>query len=77
MSLKKVHDNQPESFEFTDKNLELANNILKKSEEKIRGVKSSYTEMIITVVRPKWKKEMTMKGCRMSLRVLNSSTFPV
>lgn len=39
-----------------------ANNILKKSEEKIRGVKSSYTEMIITVVRPKWKKEMTMKG---------------
>ncbi len=30
MSLKKVHDNQPESFEFTDKNLELANNILKK-----------------------------------------------
>ena len=39
-----------------------ANNILKQSEEKIRGVKSSYTEMIITVVRPKWKKEMTMKG---------------
>ncbi len=36
--------------------------ILKKSEEKIRGIKSSYTEMMITVVRPKWKKEMTMKG---------------
>ena len=39
-----------------------ATTILKKSEEKIRGIKSSYTEMAITIVRPKWKKEMTMKG---------------
>ena len=30
MSLKKVHDVQPETFEFTKTNLELANNILKK-----------------------------------------------
>ena len=30
MSLKKVHDEQPEKFEFTKENLELANNILKK-----------------------------------------------
>ena len=30
MSLKKVHDKQPEKFEFTKENLELANNILKK-----------------------------------------------
>ena len=39
-----------------------ATTILKKSEEKIRGIKSSYVEMAITIVRPKWKKEMTMKG---------------
>ena len=30
MSLKKVHDKQPEKFEFTNENLELANKILKK-----------------------------------------------
>tara|TARA_B100000959_G_C14898321_1_gene589740 strand:- start:601 stop:1209 length:609 start_codon:yes stop_codon:yes gene_type:complete len=30
MSLKKVHDKQPETFEFTKENLELANGILKK-----------------------------------------------
>ena len=29
MSIKKVHDNQPEKFEFTKENLELATNILK------------------------------------------------
>ena len=33
MSLKKVHDKQPETFEFTKENLELANNILKKYPE--------------------------------------------
>ena len=33
-----------------------ATTILKKSEEKIRGIKSSYVEMAITIVRPKWKK---------------------
>ena len=49
-------------FFYFNANSQDATNILKKSEEKIRGVKSSYTEMIITVVRPKWKKEMTMKG---------------
>ena len=30
MSLKKVHDKQPEKFEFTNENLELANKILNK-----------------------------------------------
>ena len=30
MSLKKIHDKQPEKFEFTKENLDLANNILKK-----------------------------------------------
>lgn len=39
-----------------------ANQILKNSEEKIQGIKSSYQEMIIKIVRPKWSKEMTMKG---------------
>ena len=34
MSVKKVHDQQPESFEFSKKNLETANNILKKYPEK-------------------------------------------
>jgi len=34
MSIKKVHDNQPEKFEFTKENLELATNILKKYPEK-------------------------------------------
>ena len=39
-----------------------ANEILKKSEEKIKGIKSSYQEMMIKIVRPKWSKEMIMKG---------------
>ena len=30
MSLKKIHDKQPENFEFTKTNLELADKILKK-----------------------------------------------
>ena len=30
MSLKKVHDEQPDTFEFTKENLELADKILKK-----------------------------------------------
>ena len=29
---------------------------------KIIGIKSSYQEMMIKIVRPKWSKEMTMKG---------------
>ena len=39
-----------------------ANKILKISEEKIRGIESSYQEMMIKIIRPKWSKEMTMKG---------------
>jgi outer membrane lipoprotein-sorting protein len=39
-----------------------ANQILKNSEEKITGIKSSYQEMMIKIVRPKWSKEMIMKG---------------
>ncbi len=39
-----------------------ATSILQKSEENLRGIKSSYTEMVITIVRPKWEKEMKLKG---------------
>ena len=39
-----------------------ATKILEKSEEQLQGIKSSYTEMVISIVRPKWTKEMTMKG---------------
>lgn len=49
-------------FFYFNANSQDATNILKKSEEKLRGIKSSYTEMAITIVRPKWKKEMKMKG---------------
>ena len=30
MSIKKIHDEQPENFKFDEKNLIIANNILKK-----------------------------------------------
>lgn len=35
--------------------------IIKMADEKFRG-KSSYTEMTINIIRPKWSKEMKMKG---------------
>ena len=34
MSLKKVHDNQPKDFKFTDENLKKAEEILKRYPEK-------------------------------------------
>ena len=34
MSLKKIHDKQPEKFLFSDKNLQTAKDILKKYPEK-------------------------------------------
>ncbi|HIF14672.1 MAG TPA: outer membrane lipoprotein-sorting protein, partial [Bacteroidetes bacterium] len=37
-----------------------ATEIITKADEKMRG-KSSYSEMKITTVRPKWQKEMTLK----------------
>ena len=39
-----------------------ANEILTKSEDKITGIESSYQEMMIKIIRPKWSKEMRMKG---------------
>ena len=35
--------------------------IIEKADSKLRGL-SSYTEMTITTVRPKWEKKMTLKG---------------
>ena len=33
-----------------------ANEILTKSEDKITGIESSYQEMMIKIIRPKWSK---------------------
>jgi outer membrane lipoprotein-sorting protein len=38
-----------------------AENIIKKADEKFRG-KTSYAEMTIDIIRPKWSKKMTMKA---------------
>ena len=45
-------------FSFSQTSFE----IIKKSEEKIRGIKSSYSELVLRIERPKWEKEMKMKG---------------
>ncbi len=42
-------------------NGQTAAEIIKKAEEKLRG-KSSYAEMSITTVRPKWSREMMLKS---------------
>ena len=39
MSLKKIHDNQPDEFKFTDENLKKTKDILKRYPEKIRKVR--------------------------------------
>ena len=39
-----------------------AKEIIRKAEEKMRGTKSAYSEMTITIVRPKWTREMSMKS---------------
>ena len=36
--------------------------IIKKSEDKIRGGEQAYTEIAITIVRPKWTREMKLKS---------------
>ncbi len=51
------------SFTSTGQNL-TAEEITKKSEDKLRG-ESSYSEMKITIVRPKWTREMVIKGWAM------------
>ncbi len=39
-----------------------AKEIIKKSEEKIRGGNQVYTEMTIEIIRPKWSREMKLKS---------------
>ena len=50
--------------------------IIRRAEEKTRGVNSSYSEMAITTVRPKWSRTMSMKswslGSEYSLIVITS-----
>lgn len=52
--------------------------IIRKAEEKLRGVTSTKSEMKITIVRPKWTREMTMKswskGSEFSLIVMLEPT---
>jgi outer membrane lipoprotein-sorting protein len=36
--------------------------IIRKSEENIRGINSAHSEMTIEIVRPKWTREMTLKS---------------
>ncbi|PIE48381.1 MAG: outer membrane lipoprotein-sorting protein [Flavobacteriales bacterium] len=38
-----------------------ADEIIRKADNKLRG-KTSYSEMTIDIIRPKWSKQMTMKG---------------
>ncbi|MEL6672451.1 MAG: outer membrane lipoprotein-sorting protein [Bacteroidota bacterium] len=39
-----------------------AKEIIRKAEAKRRGIESSYSEMTMTIVRPTWKRETTMKS---------------
>lgn len=43
-----------------------ATEIIKKADEKFRG-KSSYTEMKMTIVRPKWSRTVSFKSCNMGI----------
>ncbi len=45
------------SFSFS----QIADEIVKRSDDKLRG-KSSYTELTIDIIRPKWSKEMKIRG---------------
>ena len=53
-----------------------AREIIEKADEKTRGKKSAITEMTITIVRPKWSREMSLKswskGEKLSLTLLQS-----
>ena len=39
-----------------------ARDIIEKAEEKVRGKKTSESEMTITTIRPKWQREMSLKS---------------
>ncbi|MBG16539.1 MAG: outer membrane lipoprotein-sorting protein [Crocinitomicaceae bacterium] len=51
-------------FFYLFTNSQTAYEIIEKADSKMRG-KSSYSEMSITIVRPKWQKVMTMKNWSM------------
>ncbi|MFM1876049.1 MAG: hypothetical protein RL266_1786 [Bacteroidota bacterium] len=57
-------------------NAQTAREIIQKADEKMRGTKSAITEMTITIVRPKWQREMTLKswskGEELSLSLIKS-----
>jgi len=57
-------------------NGQTAKEIIKKADEKMRGSTSAITEMTITIVRPKWQREMTLKtwskGEELSLTLIKS-----
>ena len=57
-------------------NCQTAREIIKKADEKMRGSTSAITEMTITIVRPKWQREMTLKswskGEELSLSLIKS-----
>jgi outer membrane lipoprotein-sorting protein len=42
-------------------NGQTAREIIQKADEKMRGTESAISEMTITIVRPKWNREMTLK----------------
>tara|TARA_R110002096_G_scaffold434692_1_gene657473 strand:+ start:110371 stop:111114 length:744 start_codon:yes stop_codon:yes gene_type:complete len=48
-------------FSLTIANGQTAREIIQKADEKTRGAKSAITEMKITIVRPKWTREMELK----------------
>ncbi|NNC96082.1 MAG: outer membrane lipoprotein-sorting protein [Chitinophagales bacterium] len=39
-----------------------AKEIVRKADENAQGINSSYSEMTITIVRPKWEREMSLKS---------------
>ncbi len=53
-----------------------AREIIEKADEKMRGTETAITEMTITIVRPKWSREMTLqswsKGEKLSLTLMKS-----
>jgi outer membrane lipoprotein-sorting protein len=63
-------------FSFVLTQAQTAREIIEKSDEKTRGKESAITEMTITIVRPKWTREMKMKswskGEKLSLSLIQS-----
>ena len=68
MSLKKVHDKQPETFEFTNENLELANAILKKYPE---GRKKSAVMPLLYLAQNQNDNWIPLAAIRYVAKILN------